>query len=201
MPKRKRTGIFAAVLLTCLCVTAQGQDKSNDKSKPSQLTIHVRDYCDPDTFNAGLGPGTCTRDISTGAINLNGFLTEATLDKSVGAWRFVPDRPIASESSVITLQSLGGETHTFTLVKRFGGGFVAPLNAAAGTPKPAPECAKMVNGQLVPQAPSPDNIFIPAGGTANATLKSGGTVRYQCCIHPWMHVTITPKDEHHENKN
>jgi hypothetical protein len=200
MPKRKRTGAFAAILLTCLCVAVQGQDNSNDKSKPSQLTIHVRDYCDPDTFNAGLGPGTCTRDVSTGAINLNGFLTEATLDKSVGAWRFVPDQPMA-EGATINLQNLGGETHTFTRVKRFGGGFVAPLNAAAGTPEPAPECAKMLNGQLVPQAPGPDNIFIPAGGTASATLKSDGAVRYQCCIHPWMHVTITPKDEHHENQH
>ena len=199
MPKRKRTGIFAVILLTCVCVTAQSQDKSNDKSKPSQLTIHVRDYCDPDTFNAGLGPGTCTRDISTGAINLNGFLTEATLDKSVGAWRFVPDQPAAAEGATINLQNLGGETHTFTKVKRFGGGFVAPLNTAAGTPQPAPECAQMVNGQLVPQPPSPNNIFIPAGGAASATLKSAGIVRYQCCIHPWMHVTITGKDDHHED--
>lgn len=199
MPKRKRIGIFAAILLTCLCLTAQGQDKSNDKSKSSQLTIHVRDYCDPDTFNAGLGPGTCTRNTSTGAINLNGFLTEATLDTSVGAWRFAPSQSAAAEGATISLQNLGGETHTFTKVKRFGGGFVAPLNAAAGTPQPAPECAQMVNGQLVPQPPSPDNIFIPAGGTASASLKSAGTVRYQCCIHPWMHVTITEKDEHHED--
>src|SRR5205823_11172156 len=122
MRKRKRTAALAAILLTCLCVVVQGQDNSKDKSKPSQLTIHVRDYCDPDTFNAGLGPGTCTRDTSTGAINLNGFLTEATLDKSVGAWRFVPDRPMAREGATINLQNLGGETHTFTRVKRFGGG-------------------------------------------------------------------------------
>jgi len=201
MPKSKGPGIFAAILIICVGITAQGQHKVNDNSKPSQLTIHVRDYCDPASVNAGLGPGTCERDISTGAINLNGFLTEATLDKSVGAWRFVPDQPTAAEGATIDIQSLGGETHTFTRVKRFGGGFVAPLNAAAGTPEPAPECAKMVNGQLVPQAPGPDNIFIPAGGTASATLKSDGTVRYQCCIHPWMHVTITPKDEHYENQH
>src|SRR5262249_57665989 len=50
-----------------------------------------------------------------------------------------------------------------------------------------------------PQPPGPNNIFIPAGGSANMTLKSGETARFQCCIHPWMHLTITPKDEHHVN--
>ena len=54
----------------------------------------------------------------------------------------------------MNLQNLGGETHTFTRVKRFGGGLVAPLNAAAGTPEPAPECEQMVNGNLVPQPPA-----------------------------------------------
>ncbi|HEX3105198.1 MAG TPA: hypothetical protein VHQ22_12170 [Terriglobales bacterium] len=42
-----------------------------------------------------------------------------------------------------------------------------------------------------------NNIFIPAGSSATATLKSSETVRYQCCIHPWMHMTITPEDEQH----
>jgi hypothetical protein len=62
----------------------------------------------------------------------------------------------------------------------------------------APECAQMVNGNLVPQPPSADNIFIPAGGSARNTLNQGEVARFQCCIHPWMRLTITPKDEHHE---
>jgi hypothetical protein len=56
----------------------------------------------------------------------------------------------------------------------------------------------MVKGNLVPQPPSADDIFIPAGGSARTTLKQGEVARFQCCIHPWMRVTITPKDEHHE---
>ena len=170
-----------------------------DKAQPSQLTIHVRDYCDPASFNAAFGNGVCNRDTSIGAITVTGFLTELTMDKSVGAWRFAPSQTAAAEGAALNLQNLGGETHTFTHVKRFGGGFVAPLNAGAGTPEPAPECAQRVNGNLVPQPPSPDNIFIPAGTSASATLKSGETARFQCCIHPWMHVTITPQDTHHEN--
>jgi len=166
--------------------------------KSAQLTIHVRDYCDPASFNAAVGPGTCVRDTTNGAITFTGFLTELGTDKSVGAWRFAADHSRAEEGATLNLQSLGGETHTFTRVKRFGGGFVALLNAASGNPTPAPECAQMVNGNLVPRPPSPGNLFIPAGATASTTLKDGEVARFQCCIHPWMHLTITPRDQHHE---
>jgi plastocyanin len=192
MKKTSLLLIVACLTLASLAAVAQ------DQEQPSQITIHVRDYCDPATFNAALGP-VCNRSTTNGAITVTGFFTELSMDKSVGAWRFAPSQTRAAEGAMINLQNLGGETHTFTRVKRFGGGFVAPLNAAAGTPEPAPECAKMVNGQLVPQPPSIDNIFIPAGGSATATLKSSETVRYQCCIHPWMHMTITPQDEHHDD--
>lgn len=196
-----RMSILAVIAVVALSIAAPAQEKA----KSSELTIHVRDYCDPDTFNAALGNGTCDRDISTGEINITGFLTELSLDKSVGAWRFAPDQTSAKGTLTLNLQSLGGETHTFTRVKKFGGGFVPALNAGAGTPDPAPECAQMVDGNLVPQPPGPDNIFIPAGGSASMTVHRGETARFQCCIHPWMHFTITANDDghnesaHHEN--
>jgi hypothetical protein len=93
-------------------------------------------------------------------------------------------------------QNLGGETHTFTEVKNFGGGFVAALNEASGNLVPAPECAQVVNGQLMPQPPSDDNLFIPAGGSATVTERQG-VAMYQCCIHPWMRLTITPENVSH----
>lgn len=189
------TLIGYATLAVALSIGAAAQ--KNDK--PSDLTIHIRDYCDPTSFDAVLGPGACSRDTSSGSISFMGFLTELSMDKSVGAWRFAPSQSAAAEGATLELQNLGGETHTFTRVKRFGGGFVDVLNQGAGTPTPAPECAQMVEGNLVPQPPGPDNLFIPAGGSASMSLKSGETVRFQCCIHPWMHLTITPKDEHHEN--
>lgn len=165
--------------------------------KVSQATIDVRDYCDPDSFNAAIGPGTCERDTSTGAINFTGFVTELGTDKSVGAWRFAPQQIRVNEGATLELHNLGGETHTFTEVKRFGGGFVDFLNALSGNPVPAPECAQMVDGELVPQSPSDENIFIPGGGSATVPLDHEVVKRYQCCIHPWMRLTITPKDQHH----
>ncbi len=182
-------GIVFLMLFSFVLLFAQDQGSS--------VNINVRDYCDPTTFNAAVGPGTCVRDTTNGSITFTGFLAELGADKSVGAWRFAPDHAKVEEGATINLQSLAGEMHTFTRVKRFGGGFVAFLNTASGTPTPAPECAQMVNGNLVPQAPSADNIFIPAGASASTTLKNGEVARFQCCIHPWMRLSITPKDVQH----
>ena len=40
--------------------------------KVSQVTIDVRDYCDPDSFNTAIGPGTCVRDTANGEITFSG---------------------------------------------------------------------------------------------------------------------------------
>ncbi|MBZ5613050.1 MAG: hypothetical protein LAO23_03505 [Acidobacteriia bacterium] len=190
--KSRGFGIAASVVLLSVASAFAQQDKS------AQSTIHIRDYCDPASFNAVIGPGTCVRDTSDGAITFSGFVTELGADKSVGAWRYAPGQIHVSQGTTLQLQSLGGETHTFTEVKRFGGGFVDFLNAASGNPVPAPECAQVVNGNLVPQPPSDKNIFIPAGGQATFSLEPQVVTRFQCCIHPWMRITITPKDQHHE---
>ena len=166
--------------------------------KGTQFTLHIRDICDPASFNAAVGPGTCIRDTSDGLFTFTGFVAEVNADKSVGEWRFAPGQLHVPEGATLQLQNLGGETHTFTEVKRFGGGFVDFLNIASGNPVPAPECAKIVDGNLVPQPPSDENVFIPAGGSATVPLEHEVTARYQCCIHPWMRLTITPKDQHHE---
>jgi plastocyanin len=188
--------VFGALVL----FTVSGAIAQNNNAASTDVNIDIRDYCDPASFNAAIGPGTCERGaqnpLSNGAITFPGFVAEVNLDKSVGAWRFVPQQVQIAEGGTLHLQSLGGETHTFTEVKRFGGGFVAFLNAASGNPVPAPECAQMVAGQLVPQPPGPDNLFIAPGTTATVT-EHQGVARYQCCIHPWMRLTITPKDQHH----
>lgn len=164
----------------------------------TDVTLHIRDYCDPTTFNAALNdPNACNRSTATGAIPFSGFLAELGADKSVGAWRFVPDHIQVAQGATLHVENLGGETHTFTQVKDFGGGFVAPLNAASGNPTPAPECAQIVGGNLVPQPPGPDNIFLPAGAGATVPLDQEVNAKYQCCIHPWMRLTITPRDLHH----
>jgi hypothetical protein len=188
--------LFTLASMFILSVLAEDHDDRG----PSQISIHVWDYCDPATFNAALGDGTCNRDTTTGAITVNGFLGEVASDKSAGAWRFSPDQVSSDHRPLsIILKNMGGETHTFTQVKQFGGGFVDALNQASGNPVPAPECAQFVNGVLTPQAAGANNLFVPAGSTAMAsTSRRDDQVRYQCCIHPWMRFVVNEDDrEHH----
>jgi hypothetical protein len=184
---------IACVSLLLFGLLLFGQDK-NDKDQPGTLTVDIRDYCDPVSF-AAIGCVRTATPVGNGLITLAGFGAELAAEKSVGAWRFIPDRASNEDGINLNLKNLGGETHTFTRVKEFGGGFVAALNAASGNPTPAPECAKVVNGNLVPQPPSADNIFLP--GSSNAAgphVAEGERARFQCCIHPWMRTVINTKD-------
>lgn len=180
------------LLLFSLLVLAQD---NNDKDQPGTLTVDIRDYCDPVSF-AAIGCTRTATPVANGVITLTGFRAELGAEKSVGAWRFIPDHAKSEEGLNLTLHNLGGETHTFTRVKEFGGGFVAALNAASGNPTPAPECAKVVNGNLVPQPPSADNVFLP--GSTNAAgpqVAEGERAKFQCCIHPWMRTVINTEND------
>lgn len=190
-------------LIACVALFSTLALAQNSDDQPATLNIHIRDYCDPASFTAaGIPCNRTATPVANGTITLSGFGAELGADKSVGAWRFAPDRAKAEEGANLALENLGGETHTFTRVKEFGGGFVAGLNAASGNPTPAPECAKVVNGNLVPQAPSADNVFLP--GNSNATgpqVREGETAKFQCCIHPWMRITINAKEHGEQNAN
>ena len=180
-----------ASLLTVLLLVAFSLPASakSHKDKGGNVNIHLLDYCDPATFNPILGDGACVRDTSSGFITFNGFIAELTAEASAGAWRFNPNPVQANEKSQLVITNVGGELHTFTKVKNFGGGFVDVLNQLSHNPNVAPECGTVVNGQIIPQPPGPDNLYIPAGGNASHA-GSEETVNYQCCIHPWMRTTV-----------
>ena len=115
-------------------------------------------------------------------------------------WSYETDKQEIDSGTTVQLESQGGETHTFTRVAEFGGGFVPPLNGASGNPVPRPECAQLLpGGGIIPQVMSATNIFIGAGAslagpTAGSTvLPKGTTTKFQCCIHPWMRTEITVK--------
>jgi hypothetical protein len=194
----------ATMLLVCLgllSALALAQDP---------FVIGLRDACDPGTFSSPInaaGPGTC-RPGQHGTTKFEVFIAELQSDHIAGAWRFNPllnatqgTFQLASTVSLTSaqataLQNTGGETHTFTKVASFGGGFVAPLNFLSGNPKPAPECAQVLpDGSLVPQPETATNIFVEAGKTesgptAGSAALPAGESHWQCCIHPWMRMTI-----------
>src|SRR5215471_21198582 len=155
---------FAMVSMTASVILTAAGDPT---------VVRLRDKCDPTTFNAALGAGTCAGD---GNITFDHFIREVTSAKKAGAWHFDPAAGTVNEGTILALENRGGETHTFTKVENFGGGFVAPLNAASGNPVPAPECATTAFGQLIPMPPSPSNIFVPAGATQSGPTAGGAVL-------------------------
>ena len=173
--------LYACAVAAILAVASIGVVVANDS-----LRIRQRDDCDPATFNAAVGDGTC---IGGGDTTFDDFLAEFQQTGSVEKWRFNNDHAGVDRGTAITVENRGGETHTFTKVAKFGGGFIDLLNDP-NVPV-APECAQAPG---VPQPPGPDNLFVPAGGSAvTPALTKRGTVRFQCCIHPWMRSVVTVK--------
>jgi plastocyanin len=140
--------------------------------------VDILDDCDPATFDAVLGRGTC---VGKGETTFQQFIAELTATKTVEEWKFEDDRFDVEPGGRILAVNRGGETHTFTKVNQFGGGFVPVLNTLSGNPNPAPEC---VSGAVA-------GTFVPAGGRLTVTAPASGTVKFQCCIHPWMRAVGT----------
>lgn len=91
----------------------------------AQRTIDIFDACDPDSFNAALGAGTCVRN---GGLPFDNFLELLRLHHSAGAWHFTPPQAQLSVGDVLLAINRGGEAHSFTEVEEFGGGVVPLLN-------------------------------------------------------------------------
>jgi plastocyanin len=173
-------------------VTALALASPSDASGGGQK-IKMRDDCQPATFNLAIGPGTCIGDGNT---SVNAFFAEIAATQQAKRWKFDPSKLTIRGGRPVILENEGGETHTFTMVKAFGGGFVAPLNALSGNPVPAGECATTLpDGSLAPKPPSAVNEFVAADKEAafrTAGLKPGKYM-FQCCIHPWMRIVLTVK--------
>jgi plastocyanin len=144
----------------------------------AQHAVTLFDACDPETFNAAIGPGTCSR---SGGVRFEDFVAELTRHHSAGAWHFAPSEVTLRTGQQLVANNRGGEAHTFTEVEEFGGGNVPFLNNLVGLTTVAPEC----NAAVV----------IPPGGSTHETEHEAGVEKYQCCIHPWMRaeVRITEK--------
>src|SRR5215471_1459871 len=108
MMKRSIGSLLA--LLTPFALTYCG-----DKVNPNLVTpftngnVAILDECDPATFNAALGVGTCTR---AGTVTFAAFTAEFTATGAVAAWRFDPSTMTLALGRTITATNEGGEVHT-----------------------------------------------------------------------------------------
>lgn len=189
-----------------------GVGRPSDRA-PQTKVVRIWDACDPASFNAAVGPGTCIPG-HHGQTNFQDFFAELDLDQIAGGWRFNPllnttDGVLKlvqlelQPGDRISLQNVGGETHTFTRVAEYGGGFFDPLNGRTGNPTPVPECARVLpDGSLAPQPETDTNQFVEAGTTevgplAGTPVLPLGVTHWQCCIHPWMRLNVAVRDHEH----
>lgn len=144
---------------------------------PLTPVVAMRDECDPATFNAALGPGTCTRQ---GGVTYTQFSDELATTRRVASWYFDPTALTVRLGQNISAVNTGGEAHTFTHVEVYGGGIFPELNIASGNPIAAPECLRL----------SPIGYVAPGTTFTTSETTTVGMTRYQCCIHPWMRTAV-----------
>ena len=167
---RVTLGLLPALLLLAGC----------DSTTGATGVVQLRDDCDPATFNAALGAGTCQHRSGAG-VAFTDFNAELTASGSVAAWKIAPSELSLNEGARFVVVNTGGETHTYTEVEEFGGGVVPALNQASGNPTPAPECVN---------AAEFDSSTVRSGETVQHSFDERGVEKYQCCIHPWMRQTV-----------
>lgn len=212
MVSARRLSTYVGTALTVVVLSiglfgATAQAKDGGENHGGQK-IRILDDCDPKTFNAVLGPGAC---VGKGDTTVTEFLAELKATKQVEDWRFEPDEKEVKAGRPVVAQNRGGETHTFTCVTKFGGGFVELLNQLSGNTTIATLCAggpaavRDPKGKLVPsQNFLATNSFVAPRGTARSELvvnlsdkgiqqspKNSGRYLFQCLIHPWMRTVLT----------
>ena len=183
----QKLAIFAAGLavLVGLWVTwtkvATAQVNSNDPD------VALVDNCDPATFNAAIGPGTCAatpHKHDTTFAEFVGLLFSPLAANIIGhpAWNFAPGYISVRAGQTVRIRNAGGEGHTFTEVTSFGGGFIPLLNGVGGPPGTVPLA------QAGACLASP--VVVAPGNTVQIKGLSAGEHKFQCCIHPWMRAVV-----------
>jgi plastocyanin len=196
-----KLSMIAAVLIGPL--TSAGQSKQPTPqtlpTPPTPVQIVALDECDPTTFNAdpnakenpGLGPDFC-KNITLGAFTtLQKLFDEAGKGTPDPDWDFEPDTLRIVQGTPIVVANEGGEPHTFTEVKQFGGGFIDGLNDGQPT---VSECSEGFKNVAVART------RILQGGQFLVGNLQQGNHYFQCCIHPWMRVKVEVQDREKREK-
>jgi plastocyanin len=174
---------------------------AQDDAAPTPVQIVALDECDPTTFNAstdpntkpmpGLGPDFC-KNITIGAFTtLPDLFSKAASGTPDPGWDFEPDTLHIKKGTPIVVVDQGGEPHTFTEVKHFGGGFIPPLNNGEET---VSECSGGFKNVAVART------RILQGSQLQVSDLSKGEHYFQCCIHPWMRVKVEVQEHGSHDK-
>jgi len=153
----------------------------------NDANVAIVDNCDPATFNAVIGPGTCTptpHEHDTTFAEFAALLFSPLAANVIGhpAWNFSPGYISIRAGRKVRVLNAGGEDHTFTEVAAFGGGYVPPLNGVGGPPGTVP----LVAASACLASPE----VVGSGDTVQIKGLSPGVHMFQCCIHPWMRAVV-----------
>jgi plastocyanin len=169
------------------CLVFVGAAAIHQGDAPSVAQVVALDECDPTTFNAAIGPDFC-KNVSLAVLGYATTIQDLFAKAAAGTpdpkWDFEPDTLSINKGTVVSVVDQGGEPHTFTEVKEFGGGFIPGLNSGQA---PVPECASGFSDVSVAKT------RLLQGSTSQITGLSKGVHHFQCCLHPWMRVTVDVK--------
>ena len=184
-----RFGLLAGCLMFAGATHALAQQQSqpswNEENPAGVAQVVALDECDPTTFNAALGPDFC-KNIALGySTKLSDLFAKAAAGDPDPNWDFEPDTIHIKTDTVLTVVDQGGEPHTFTEVKHFGGGSYRDSMRQARAW--SPECAARFSSVAVAKT------RILQGSQLLVPELSKGEHLFQCCIHPWMRVKVEVK--------
>jgi plastocyanin len=145
------------------------------------VPVAVNDACDPVTFNAAIGPGTC---VGTGTVTFSAFIAELTATHQVATWNFSPSSLTIEKGDSLVVTNRGGETHTFTEVSQFGFGIVLILNMLTFG-STGPPLAEFATATFL--APGQTQVIRTTAKKPRLTI---GTHLFECAIHPWMQAKV-----------
>jgi plastocyanin len=150
-------------------------------TSPTPAQVVALDECDPATFNAALGTAFC-HNVTLGAFTtLSDLFAKAAAGTPDPNWDFEPDVLHIKKGTPVVVVDQGGEPHTFTEVKHFGGGFIPELNSGEAT---VSECSGGFKNIAVARTRILQGSQLQVFGLAK------GDHLFMCCIHPWMRMTV-----------
>jgi plastocyanin len=183
-----KVAVAKFVLLICsLAMIGVTPAAAQEENAPGFAPVVALDECDPTTFNAALGPDFC-KNVALAALGFSTTLSDLFAEAAAGTpnpnWDFEPDTLKIKKGTTLVVNNQGGEPHTFTEVKEFGGGFISALNDGQEV---TPECKGGFSRVEVART------RVIQGSQRQITGLSRGEHRFECCIHPWMRVTVEVK--------
>jgi hypothetical protein len=122
--RKRRLATVAGIAALLVLVPAAGSSATS-----ATRQVQMLDDCDPATFNAAVGPGTCVKD---GGTAFSDFIAQLLAQGRAPAWRFAPGQ--------LSLDA--------------GGGCIDALNDLLGL-TPVPECAGFPGGAFAATAVAP----------------------------------------------